>query len=117
MLGIDTALEKADRKAIFWPALGHAFKTVLPNNSVEQKTIDLIKGSVSELEKNNDNTKQLNDIIDSVSTWSEKDKDMKKDALEIISELNKQKELIAKNSNQLRSEINDLLKSNPFKKN
>ena len=117
MLGIDTVLEKADRKAIFGPALGHALKTVLPNNSTEQKTIDLIKGSVSELEKNKDNTKQLNEIIESVSTWSETDKDIKKDVLEIISELNKQKDSIAKNSNQLRSEINELLKSNPFKKN
>ena len=63
MLGIDTVLERADHKPIFGPALGHALKTVLPKSNPEQKMIDLIKGSVSELEKNNDNTKQLNEII------------------------------------------------------
>ena len=116
MLGIDTVLERADHKAIFGPALGNALKTVLPNNSVEQKTIDLIKGSVSEIDKNNDNMKQLNEIIDNISDWSETDKDIKKDASEIIQELNKQKDDISKNSSKLRSEINNLLKSNPFKK-
>ena len=116
MLGIDTVLERADHKAIFGPALGNALKTVLPNNSVEQKTIDLIKGSVSEIDKNNDNMKQLNEIIDNISDWSETDKDIKKDASEIIQELNKQKDDIAKNSSKLRSEINNLLKSNPLKK-
>ena len=60
MLGIDTVLEKADHKAIFGPALGHALKTILPNNSLEQKTIDLISGSVSQIDKNSDNMKQLN---------------------------------------------------------
>ena len=116
MLGIDTVLERADHKAIFGPALGNALKNVLPNNNVEQKTIDLIKGSVSEIDKNNDSMKQLNEIIDNISDWSETDKDIKKDASEIIQELNKQKYDIAKNSSKLRSEINNLLKSNPFKK-
>lgn len=32
-------------------------------------------------------------------------------------ELNKQKDIIAKNNTQLRTEINNILKSNPFKKN
>lgn len=78
MLGIDTVLERADHEAIFGPALRHALKTILPNNSVEQKTIDLIKGSVSQMDKNTDNIKQLNEIIDNISNWSDTDKDLKK---------------------------------------
>lgn len=118
MLGVDTVLERADQKPIFGPALGYAVKTVLPDNTVEQKTIDLIRGSVSQIDKNTDNMKQLNEIIDNISDWSDSDsdKDLKKDASEMISELNKQKNDIANNSNKLRNEINKLLKSNPFKK-
>jgi hypothetical protein len=63
MIGIDTFLEKADQKAIFGPVIGNALKTVLPNRNVEQKTIDLINGSVSQVDKNNNNIKQLNEII------------------------------------------------------
>lgn len=95
-------LEKADHKAIFGPVIGNALKTVLPNRNVEQKTIDLINGSVSQVDKNNNNIKQLN-----ISNWSKTDKDMKKDAMEIVSlrsgaELKKQKDIIAKNNTQLR---------------
>lgn len=68
------------------------------------------------MDKNTDNMKQLNEIIDNISNWSDTDKDLKKDASEMISELNKQKDQIAKNSSKLKSEINNLLKSNPFKK-
>lgn len=39
---------------------------------------------------------------------------MKKDAMEIGAELNKQKDIISKNNTQLRTEINNILKSNPI---
>lgn len=117
MLGVDTVLEKADSKPIFGPVLGSTLKIILPNNTAEQKTIDLLKGSVSEIDKNNENLKELNNIINNIATWGESDKDIKKkDAINIISELLKQKDEINKNSSQLRSERNNLLKSNPFKK-
>ena len=67
LLGVDTALEKADQKAIFGPLLGSALKTVLPNKQVETKISDLIKQPVSQIDKNNQQINELNDIINKVS--------------------------------------------------
>ena len=43
MLGVETALDKADKKAIFGPMLASGLKTVLPNNEVKVGIIYLIK--------------------------------------------------------------------------
>ena len=117
MLGIDTALEKSEHKAIFGPILGSMFKTILPRDEqVEKKISDLIKSPVWDIEKNNKEIKELTDMIDKVSKWSTTDNAIKSDAFKIIHELNKQKAEIVKNNSKLSGEIADLLKSNPFKK-
>lgn len=116
MLGVDTALEKADQKVIFGPLIGSALKTVLPNNEVKQKTSDLIKGPVSEIDKNNKEIAELKSIIDNVSKWSSSDPDMKNNASEVISELNKHKSEILKKNSNLQNQVMKLLKSDPFSK-
>jgi hypothetical protein len=65
LLGVDTALEKADREAIFGPLLGSALKTILPNNEV--KVTDLVKEPVSLIDKNFQEVKELNDIINRIT--------------------------------------------------
>lgn len=114
LLGVDTALEKADKKALFGPLLGSALKTVLPNNEVKIKVADLLKEPISLVDKNYQEVKELNDMIDKISNWSSTDNEAKQSANEIISELNKRKGDINKHNNELQSEINRLLKSNPF---
>ncbi len=114
MLGVDTALEKADQKAIFGPVLGYALKSVIPSSELYVKVSDLIREPVSQIENINQNINDIDSIIKSVSSWSSTDKDMAKDVNDIISELNKQKVEISKDSKGLRDEINKLLKSNPF---
>lgn len=116
MLGIDTALEQADQKAIFGPLIGSALKTVLPNNEVKQKTSDLIKKPISEIDENNKQLTELKNIVESVSKWSNSDDNMKKDASEIITEVNKHQNEILKKNSMLRNEITKLLKSDPFNK-
>ena len=117
MLGVDTALEKAEHKAIFGPVLGSVLKTMLPKDElVEKKIYDLIKNPVWDIEKNNKEIKELTEIIDKVSKWSSTDNAIKSDAYEIINELNKQKAEVVKTNSKLSEEITDLLKSNPFKK-
>ena len=117
MLGVDTALEKADHKAIFGPILGAALKTMLPKDEQVEKTItDLIKRPVSDIGRNNKDIKELTDIIDSISNWSTTDNTIKSDASEIIKELNRQKADMLKNNSKLSAEVADLLKSNPFNK-
>lgn len=115
MLGVDTALEKANHKAIFGPILGSALKTVLPKDEeVEKRIIDLIKNPVSDIEKNNKDIKEITDMIDGVSKWSDTDEAIKGDASEIINELSKQKAEMLKNNSKISAEVTDLLKSNPF---
>jgi len=67
LLGVDTALEKADREAIFGPLLGSALKTILPNNEVKVKVTDLVKEPVSLIDKNFQEVKELNDIINRIT--------------------------------------------------
>jgi hypothetical protein len=68
MLGVDTALEKADHKAIFGPILGSALKTILPQDKeVEKRIIDLLKRPISDIDRNNKDIKELSDIIDNIS--------------------------------------------------
>jgi hypothetical protein len=65
MLGVDTALKKADQKAIFGPLIGSALKTILPNKELQVKVSDLIKEPISQIDKNNQEIKDF--IIDKVS--------------------------------------------------
>ena len=116
MLGVDTALEKSDHEPIFFPILGSVIKKALPNKEIEAKVYDLVKKPVSKIDNNNKEVEEINEIIDTVSKWSNTDNGVKKDAKEIISELNKHKNELTKNSSQLRNEVNELLKSNPFNK-
>jgi hypothetical protein len=67
LLGIDTALEKADHNSIFGPILGSALKRMLPDSNVEVKVSDLIREPVFQIDKNNKEVKELNNIIDSIS--------------------------------------------------
>ena len=112
LLGIDTSLIMADQKPIFGPILGSAIKTVLPNE-VKTKVSDLIKEPISQIERNNREINELNDIIDKVSDWGNSSQ-AKNDAHEIISELNKHKSYINKNSTELQIKIIELLKSDSF---
>ena len=114
MLGVDTALERADNKPIFGPVLGSALKTVLPNTEAKLKTIDLLKKPVSQVETNNEEVKSLQDLIEKISSWSNTDENMKQDVKEIISEIDKRKSEIDKHTSVLQSEISKILKSNPF---
>ena len=118
MLGVDTALEKAEHKAIFGPVLGSVLKTMRPKDELveKKKNYDLIKNPVWDIEKNNKEIKELTEIIDKVSKWSSTDNAIKSDAYEIINELNIQKAEVIKPNSKLSEEITDLLKSNPFKK-
>jgi hypothetical protein len=110
---VDTALEKADREAIFGPLLGSALKTVLPNNEVKVRVTNLVKEPVSLIDNNFQEVKELNDMINKVSEWSSTESEAKQNS-EIISELNKRKSELSKHNNELQSEISKLLKSNPF---
>ena len=112
LLGIDTSLIMADQKPIFGPILGSAIKTVL-SNEVKTKVSDLIKEPISQIERNNREINELNDIIDKVSDWGNSSQ-AKNDAHEIISELNKHKSYINKNSTELQIKIIELLKSDSF---
>jgi len=102
----------ADQKPIFGPILGSAIKTVL-SNEVKTKVSDLIKEPISQIERNNREINELNDIIDKVSDWGNSSQG-KNDAHEIISELNKHKSYINKNSTELQIKVIELLKSDPF---
>jgi hypothetical protein len=74
----------------------------------------LLKEPISLIDKNYQEVKELNDMIDKISNWSSTDNEAKQSANEIISELNKRKGDINKHNNELQSEINRLLKSNLF---
>jgi hypothetical protein len=67
LLGVDTALERADRNPIFGPILGSALKTILPKSKVQTKIADIIKKPVAEIEANNKEINELSDIINQVS--------------------------------------------------
>jgi len=104
MLSVDTALEKADHKAIFGPILGSALKSILPQDKeVEKRIIDLIGKPVSDIETNNKEIKELTDIINNISKWSSTDNNIKSDTSEIIKELNKHKNDIISNNSKLQS--------------
>lgn len=83
---------------------------------VEEKIIDLIKSPFSEIEKNNKDIKEITKLIKTVAEWGTTDDCMKKDAFEIIKELDKQKADMVKSNCNLREEILDRLKSNCIKK-
>jgi hypothetical protein len=67
LLGVDTALEKADKEPIFGPFLGSALKKFYPNEEVKVKVSDLIRRPISEIDKNNQEIKELEDLINKVS--------------------------------------------------
>ena len=118
MLGVDTALEKADHKAIFGPILGKALSTILPKSDIQVKNnvTDLIKKPFSDLENNNNEIDQIDRLIDRVSDWNKADNNqVNNDAKDIISELNKHKSDIIRDNSRLKSKILDeLYKSDPF---
>jgi hypothetical protein len=67
LLGIDTALEKSDKEPIFGPLLGSALKKFYPNEEVKVRVSDLIKRPISDIDKNNQEIKELEDLINKVS--------------------------------------------------
>lgn len=83
---------------------------------VEEKIIDLIKSPWSKIENNNKDIKELTKLINAVSEWGSMDDCMKKDAFEIIKELDKRKADMLKSNYKLTGKIVDILKSNCFKK-
>ena len=116
LLGVDTALEKSDKDPIFGPLLGSALKRVLPDNEVKVKVSDLIRRPISEIDRNNQEIKDLEDLINKASNWASTDGEAKRDSGELISELNKHKSHLQKNSSDLQKEVSNLIKSGPFNK-
>lgn len=86
------------------------YNTVIEKAPEVERILDLIRGPFSEIEKNNKDIKELRKLIKAAAEWGITDNSMKKDAIEVIKQLEKEKADIVKSNCKLMGEIVYLLK-------